>query len=224
MEDKATTTIEEAAQYIASHIAERLRAGKRVVWFLSGGSAIKVAVAAAAVLREQGELPLGKLAVTLGDERYGDAGHPDSNWTQLLQAGFDMPRAMLLPVLYGAGLEETAERFNGLLDKLLSNASYKIGLFGIGPDGHTAGMLPNTDSVEQTALAYSYDGGRYQRVTMTVPAIAKLDEAVVYALGEDKWPVIEKLSTDIPLREQPAQALKQARTLTIFTDYKGSTT
>ena len=37
----------------------------------------------------------------LTDERYGPVGHPDSNWSQLLQKGFDLPQAKLVPVLTG---------------------------------------------------------------------------------------------------------------------------
>ena len=42
--------------------------------------------------------------------------------------------------------------------------------------------------------------------------------AVVYAAGEVKWPVIDRLETDLPAAEQPAQILKLLSKLTIFTD------
>ena len=58
-------------------------------------------------------------------------------------------------------------------------------------------------------------------MTTTPAALARLDEAVVYALGESKWPVIDQLEDDLPLNDQPAQALKQIPKLTIFNDHRG---
>jgi hypothetical protein len=57
---------------------------------------------------------------------------------------------------------------------------------------------------------------------MTAPAITRLDEAVVYAIGENKWPVLAQLAqSDLPLTDQPAQVLKRVRIVTIFNDHTG---
>ena len=54
---------------------------------------------------------------------------------------------------------------------------------------------------------------------MTPNAIVKLDEAVAWIQGEEKWPVIKGLEVDIELERQPVQILKKIP-LTIFTDYE----
>lgn len=206
---------ETPAKYLAGLIAAQLGQGRSVLWLLSGGSSVGVAVAAATQLAGQ---DLSGLTVSLIDERYGPASHPDSNWQQLEAAGLSLPGATLQPVLTGASQAETAEAFEHWLHQQFTNADYHLGLLGIGPDGHTSGILPHSPAVTAPGLVCAYDGGGYQRITTTAAALARLDEAVVYAAGTGKWPVLDRLETDLPLADQPAQALKTVPKLTIFTD------
>jgi 6-phosphogluconolactonase/glucosamine-6-phosphate isomerase/deaminase len=202
-------------KYIAEVIVAQLGGKRTVLWLLSGGSAIAVAVAAS---RRLAGRDLSGLTVSLIDERYGPVGHAQSNWKQLQDAGFDLPGATLHPVLVGASQSDTAEAFDEFLHAEFSRADFSVGLLGIGPDGHTSGILPHSPAVTSLGLVTSYDGGAFQRITTTPRALSSLDEAVVYAVGENKWPVLDRLETDLPFAEQPAQALKAATKLTIFTD------
>lgn len=215
---KQVTSADSVAAYLAGVIGAKLRQGKKVAWLIPGGSAIAVAVAASKLL--QG-IPLENLTVTLTDERYGEVNHPDSNWRQLYAAGFVLHGATLIPVLHGSDIAATAKLFGTALKETFDITDYRIGLFGIGADGHTAGILPHTRAVSETELAHGYDAGTFLRVTMTGPAIARLNEAVVYATGEAKWPVLDQLETAVLPDDQPAQFLKQVPTVTIFNDHKG---
>jgi 6-phosphogluconolactonase/glucosamine-6-phosphate isomerase/deaminase len=209
-------------EFIVERITNNLHAGKQVLWLICGGSAEAIAIAVSKQLYGK---DLRLLTVSLTDERYGAVGHTDSNWQQLVDGGFDVPGAALVPVLI-AGLDDctlTAEKFNDNLRGLLSQADYKLGLFGIGSDGHTAGILPHSPAVTAAGYATCYEGPDYQRITMTPHAISKLDEAVVYAVGQPKWPVIDNFDVDAILDDQPAQALKHVPLLTICNDRKGDT-
>jgi 6-phosphogluconolactonase/glucosamine-6-phosphate isomerase/deaminase len=201
--------------YLINALASHLDKGESVLWLIPGGSALTVA---AAVSRQLQGRDLSKLHVTLTDERYGAVGHPDSNWQQLSEAGFQVPGASVYPVLSGTDRAGTTAAFADYMERQLQTIDFKLGLFGIGPDGHTAGVLPNSPAVSDSRLAATYDAGNYQRITLTPPAISRLDEAVVYAMGADKKPALEALQTSVPLAEQPAQVLKQVPKLTIFTD------
>jgi 6-phosphogluconolactonase/glucosamine-6-phosphate isomerase/deaminase len=64
-------------------------------------------------------------------------------------------------------------------------------------------------------------GPDYQRLTLTPQALARLDEAVVYARGNAKRKALENLSQDLPLAEQPAQILKRIPKVLIFNDVEG---
>jgi len=212
----------QVGQQLASTLTRHLQAGERVVWFLTGGAGIAVAVAASQALTGTS---LKNLTVSLSDERFGPVGHADSNWFQLEQAGFHLPGAQLEPVLINKDLEATVEHYDQLLRKCLEAADFAIGLFGIGPDGHIASLFPGFPQLHETqAFATSVDNSPKPppiRVTMTVPAIEKLDEAVVYTLGEAKWPQVDKLATDVSIDEQPAQILKRIPKLTVYNDHKG---
>jgi 6-phosphogluconolactonase/glucosamine-6-phosphate isomerase/deaminase len=113
------------------------------------------------------------------------------------------------------------QKFAATLGRTLKDNDFRIGLFGIGPDGHTAGILPQSPAVTEADMASGYDAGTFLRITMTPPAIAQLDEAVAYTASEAKWPVLDQLETDIPPAGQPAQFLKQVPAITIYNDHKG---
>ena len=157
----------------------------------------------------------------LTDERYGSVGHRDSNWQQLLDKGFILPQAKLIPVLFGDDKKNTVEKFNQNLIKEFKKAEYKIGLFGVGVDGHTAGILPESEAILSLNLACGYDIPTFSRITITPKAKEKLDEVVVWAQGKDKWSVIKNLNKNSDIIKQPAQILKRVPLLTIFTDYLG---
>jgi 6-phosphogluconolactonase/glucosamine-6-phosphate isomerase/deaminase len=203
--------VEYLSQVISAHLAD----GDHILWLLAGGSAIPVSVA---VARSIGSVPPDRLTISLTDERYGAVGHADSNWKQLIDGGFNLPGAIMLPVLTGLDQSQTAVKWGSELDQAFESSDYRLGLFGIGPDGHTSGILPGTPAVEASQSVFSYDGGSYDRITTTVSSIGRLDEAVVYAVGPTKWPVLDQLEHAESAAVQPAQILKQVSQVTIFTD------
>jgi 6-phosphogluconolactonase/glucosamine-6-phosphate isomerase/deaminase len=209
--------IEHVANALAQKIIRQLYTGKKVLWLVPGGSAIAIAAQAAKAIAA---IPHRELTVTLTDERYGPVNHADSNWRQLTEAGFSLPDARLLPVLTGQDRAATTAAFSDTLKRELQTANWAIGLFGMGADGHTAGILPHSPAVAAVRYAEVYDAPNFERITMTPKAIPLLDEAVVYAVGLDKWPALKDLQNDRPIADQPAQILKQIPTLTVYTDYE----
>jgi len=211
---------ETPAKFIAHQIAAELIAGKNVIWLVPGGSAIEVAVKAAKIIREN-KIRKNSLAIVLTDERYGPVNHSDSNYRQLIENGFELSEADFYPVLNGASVADDTNAYSMLLDKLMNKANYKIGLFGIGADYHTAGIKPGSPAVSSDCWASHFQGEDYQRITITPKCIAELDLAVVYALGEGKRDALNYLSTDKSLSGQPMQALKLSKKVVVFNDQIG---
>lgn len=207
------------AEYLASTILSHLQNHQTVLWFVSGGSAIAAAVQTSQLLNGH---DVSGLSVTLTDERYGVVGHANSNWQQLIDAGFALPGAQLHPVLAGEDRPTTTAKFDVYLHNMLSKAGFKIGLFGMGPDGHTAGILPRSPATKNTDYVTDYDAN-FQRITMTFPTIQRLDEAVMYATGTAKKPALDQLANTVALADQPVQILKQVPKVTIFNDLRGDT-
>jgi 6-phosphogluconolactonase/glucosamine-6-phosphate isomerase/deaminase len=208
----------EAAGHVYANIFAALNDNKRVLWLVSGGSTIPIAVD---VLKRLQVNPtqLQYLAVMQIDERFGPVGHADSNWQQLNEAGFSDENITFFPVLQDKDLQATRSDYERILEKVLHEAEYKIGLFGIGADGHTAGILPDTEATNKNApLVVAYGTSDYTRITISAEVISQLDSVIAYASGSTKENALRTLQKDIPFAEQPAQILKSIKDSYIYND------
>lgn len=212
-----TKTPKLPATKLVEVVNNQLKQNKKVLWLLSGGSAIDVAVEASKELENQ---PL--IAVMQIDERFGPVGHNDSNWQQLIDKGFNVDAFACHPVLMGKDIEQTTSDYNELLSSALRGKDFAIGLFGIGTDGHTAGILPDSVAAEeQYETVIHYEAPDFNRITVTPPFFGDLDMAIVFALGETKANALALLQQNLLVVDQPAQVLKQAKELHMYTDNKG---
>jgi len=209
---------DQAANTVAKVIKEHLKKSERVLWLLSGGSGIEVAIKASKSLKKS---DLSNLFVSLTDERYGEIGHKYENWQQLLDAGFDLPGANLYRPLIGKVVDQTVAKFNDWLNTQLKISDYKIGIFGLGTDGHTAGIKPKSSATKSQSLVASFIGDDFERITITFDAIRKLDEIVIQASGIEKQPIINSLiNNTVSYIDQPAQILKFVPRATLYTNNK----
>ena len=132
---------EDGVADLTERLVRELAAGKQVLWLVSGGSNIP---ASAQIMDNIPHDLSHNLTVMLVDERYGKLGHEESNWAQLMSAGFHSDEAKLLPVLQaGLSFEQTIERYSEITKVALANNEIIIAQLGIGPDGHIAGILPD---------------------------------------------------------------------------------
>src|SRR3569833_1387130 len=102
----------------------------------------------------------------------------------------------------------------------ISRVDFVMALSGMGADAHILGIKPHSPAINSQRLVEGYEWEDYQRLTLTIAAIPKIDELIIYAVGEEKHPVIDALEEKVPVDEQPAQALKLAKRLVIFNDHK----
>ena|SRR3989344_3615285 len=214
---QTTTNTGVAAEFLASKILEQLKLGKNVLWFVPGGSSIAVAVETSRIISKY---PHKNLTVIIADERYGSVGHQNSNWQQIQKQGFNLPESKLIPILNGEDITTTTKNFNNILKEELSKANYKIGLFGVGANAHTGGIMPKSGAVNSPDLAHGYKAEQFERIAITPKTIIQLDEAVVFMQGKEKWWVLQDLEKDISVFDEPVQVLKKVPLLTIFTDFR----
>jgi len=208
------------AKVLALKIEEYLLQDKKVLWLLSGGSNIAISVEAFNILQTSLPEKIKKnLAVTLMDERYGPVGHKDSNWQELLNMGFKMDEVKSVPVLCGLLEGETTQNFEENYKKLTEWADIVIGQFGIGNDGHIAGVLPGTYGVSNPEIAYYYVTPQFTRISLTLDTIKKIDVAFSFALGEAKRNILHLLKTEnMSLVKMPAQILKEIPESYLYSD------
>lgn len=202
-----------AIDYASCVLSSHLLSGERVVWLLSGGSAIDLEVRIAQKLQT---LDLTRLRVGMVDERYGPAGRKDENYVQLMNAYFPL---YIDRILTNNSPEATAKTFGKRINRALDEADFSFGIFGIGRDGHTAGIKPNSPAATSTETAVYYESDDYRRITLTPQTIRRLDEVIVYAVGHEKIDTLRALlRTEIPIVNQPAQALKEVANCTLYID------
>lgn len=205
----STIVIDHVVKTLSSH----LRSGEHVAWFISGGSAIELEVRIAQALQTHGT---SRLHVGLVDERYGPVGHKDENYIQLMNAHFPF---FVHRVLSGESAAKTAKAFGTQTKQALDRADFSLGIFGIGTDGHTAGIKPHSPAITSSEPALYYEWEDYQRITITPPLIHQLDEVIIYAMGSDKADTLHSLlHEDVAITDQPAQLLKNSRLSTLYTD------
>lgn len=206
---------EAAAGFLSDWSLSRLGLGMPLLFLLSGGSTAGIAVRVAAAIGADraGPDPSGAplaapLTFALADERYGREDHPDSNWRRLREAGFDpgpFPAFVPLAGCAGneAGLEPVRARFAGFLREAVERRAAGrlaiLGLFGIGGDGHTAGILPRSPaallSSRKAELAGAYRGADFPRVTVTPAFLSRVDFALAWAEGEGKRGALERIES-----------------------------
>lgn len=208
-----TTDQQSAIEEIALRINQALQQGS-VLWLVSGGSNIGTATA----IRREITIT-NSLAVGLIDERHGAVGHANSNWQQLFEAGFDFNDLSPLPILTGLDIGAETQRYNKVLEQAFTDYDTVIGLFGMGSDGHTSGLLPQCPVLGNEEMVASYTGPDFERITTTPVAFTYVDTAYLVAFGSNKQNQLQQLVHHrLDISHQPVQALKSTRELIIFTD------
>jgi 6-phosphogluconolactonase/glucosamine-6-phosphate isomerase/deaminase len=196
---------------IAERIKDEISQGKKVLWFVAGGSSMHVALCASRSLS-----PNPLLTILLTDERYGLPGDKDSNEAQLKKLGFTLP---IDSVLLGDSKEDTILHFARSIEKKLSENDFILGLFGVGADGHVAGIMPESPAtLPDIDYAIGYQAPTFYRLTMTPKVMEKFDAVYLWMQGSAKKEAFERLQTAYEESLQPGQYLKRAKEFTIFTD------
>ncbi len=211
----------EGISSLGNTIGNALKEGRNVLWVLSGGSNISIAVEVMNMLQNfVAKKDLERLTITLSDERYDDLGHKDSNWQQLIDAGLNISNINTIPVLLGLDFEKTKDDFSVKVKKAYNKADIIIGQLGIGTDGHIAGILPSSRGIDDTSVAVAYEANDYKRITLTLKMIKKISVVFLFAFGESKKSIIRGLTSrsDLATNEMPAQILKKMKDVRVYCD------
>ncbi|HHU36206.1 MAG TPA: hypothetical protein GXZ47_03155 [Treponema sp.] len=225
-------TERDVREALVSRILCNLEKKHPVLLLVSGGSAAPLGVSVCQDIEtacENASFP--QVTVSLIDERFGPMGHDDSNWTLLKKHGFAPHRLTGVPVLTElceteSTFEKTTDAFNAFLSHSVSLKTtdnlYIVALFGIGTDGHTAGILPHSPPslipLSSPKFAAGFPSDVFKRITIAPPFFPHIDFAVVWASGSEKKIPLENLYRDIPGEKHPAQFLKLAKETLVVTN------
>jgi 6-phosphogluconolactonase/glucosamine-6-phosphate isomerase/deaminase len=145
-----------------------------------------------AILGEQESMPWPESELFQVDERIASPGSEDRNLTHMV-LGLSMDhQAMLRPMpVTRRDLDAAAHDYENTLPDPLDCVH-----LGLGPDGHTASLVPGDPVLEVTdrrvALTETAYQGHY-RMTLTYPALAGARQIVWLITGPDKVEALAKL-------------------------------
>jgi 6-phosphogluconolactonase len=200
----AQAVAERGAEIVAAAAAEAVAARGRFTLAVSGGRTPWAMFAALA-----GRMQWEKVTIFQVDERVAPDGDPDRNLTQLersLPAG-GAADVRALPV-WAEDLDAVAAMYADALPEQLDLVH-----LGLGPDGHTASLVPGDPVLEVTdrdvAITGVYQGRR--RMTLTYPVLNRARQILWLVTGEDKVDALERLRSGDPSipagRVSPAHAV-----------------
>lgn len=214
------TDTKQAESDLGNRLKSELSTGKNVLWLVSGGSNILPTVA---ILNDIPEDLTKNLSIMLVHERYGEPGHPDSNWQQFMRAGLNPKKSNLIPVLLSnSTFDETARHYNNTTAEAFAENDVLIAQLGMGLDGHIAGILPHSVAAKINQLVVGYEQKPYKRLTLTLSALEMMDAIYVLAYGEHKRKAILKLHNEgLAASDHPVQYLKQLPEVYFYNDQVG---
>ncbi|MBK5219671.1 MAG: 6-phosphogluconolactonase [Thermoleophilia bacterium] len=145
-----------------------------------------------AILGELEQMPWGETELFQVDERVASPGSEDRNLTHMV-LGLSMDHQSTLrpmPVTQ-RDLDAAAREYESSLPDPLDLVH-----LGLGPDGHTASLVPGDPVLEVTDRMVAITGGEYQghpRMTLTYPAINAARRILFLVTGAEKREPLAKL-------------------------------
>jgi len=200
MEIEVLADADAVARRAAAVIADAARAAAaargRFVFAVSGGRTPWIMLRALA----EEEVPWEAVEIVQVDERVAPEGHADRNLTHLRESLLE--RAPLKPgQIHGMpvaaeDLAGAAREYGDVL-RNLTGPSGRLDLvhLGLGPDGHTASLIPGAPELEirdaPVAVTGVYQGRR--RMTLTFPVLDGARRVVWVVTGDDKREMLLRL-------------------------------
>jgi 6-phosphogluconolactonase len=191
----------ELARALAGQVADVL--GQAVSRRGAGFVAVSGGTTPAAFFAELAGRPLDweRIVVTLVDERLVPPDSSRANQLLVRERLLVGPaaRARFVPLFEGGSTEGAAARAEIALRDLPWPLDAAI--LGMGVDGHTASFFPDAENLEalldprgaKIVLPVKAAGAAEQRLTLTLPALAKAGLLALHIEGEEKAAVLERV-------------------------------
>jgi len=181
---------------------------------LSGGSTPKSLYSLLATERANA-VPWDRCFFFFGDERHVPPDHPESNYRMANEAMFSktpIPPGNIFRMHTEKDAETAASEYEAVLRDFFCVGSgqwprFDLILLGVGPDGHTASLFPNSAAcAERSRLVVANWVEKFQtfRLTLTFPVLNHAACATFLASGADKTQILREVLEN-PAAGLPAQ-------------------
>jgi 6-phosphogluconolactonase len=212
----ADAVAREAAALIAAEARVAVAKRGRLVFAVSGGHTPWVMLRNLA----KEEVPWDQVHLAQVDERVAPPGHPDRNLTHLQESLLEHaplpPEQVYAMPVESADLELAAKQYAATLAKIAGSPPVlDLIHLGLGPDGHTASLVPGDPVLEvndtDVAMTGIYQGRR--RMTLTYPILNRARRILWLVTGSEKAGMLARLREGDP--SIPAGRVNQERALVL---------
>lgn len=168
---------------------------------LSGGSTPKAVFALLTKSPYAAKINWSLVHLFWSDERAVDPDHPDSNFRMAMEAGFSkvaIPASHIHRMVAEQDIEINAELYETYLRTHLHGKGLDLVLLGMGEDGHTASLFPETEALhvkDRWVVANHVPQKNTWRMTLTFPCINASRHIAIYVLGESKQEMLKQIFT-----------------------------
>ena len=209
-----------AAEEVLAAAAEAVAERGRFTIALSGGSTPKSLYALIAA-NASASLPWDQMFFFWGDERHVPPDDPDSNYgmaKETLLSKIPTPPANIFPspaenpdaAAAADAYEQTLRKFFGLTPGQFPR--FDLILLGMGPDGHTASLFPDTAALQEKSrlvIANWVEKLQTDRITLTLPVLNAARCVAFLVSGTDKAAVLrEVLEGSAPAQKYPSKLVQ----------------
>lgn len=140
------------------------------------------------------KIPWDKIFIFWGDERWVDLEDDRSNAKLAFDSFLDhlpIPKDQIFPMWEkGSNPEDFAQHYEQMLQHTLGIMGiFDLILLGMGEDGHTASLFPDSPALHEQAKwvdAYYLERQEMYRITLTFPTINRAKKLLVIVQGEEK--------------------------------------
>ena len=166
---------------------------------LSGGSTPKAIFKQLTSPPYKEEIEWDKIHFFWSDERAVSPTDPESNYHMAMEAGLkDMPIPShhLHRMCAEEEIEKNAKAYQDLIKKVLKEKGFDLIMLGMGEDGHTASLFPETEALhvkERLVVANFVPQKNTWRMTFTYDCINAASHIALYVLGASKKEILAQV-------------------------------
>jgi 6-phosphogluconolactonase len=175
------------------HSAERaIQQRGRFAVALSGGTTPKSIYQN---LKMKANLDWSKIWLFWSDERAVPPDHPQSNYGMAMQffGKLPIPPSQIFRMKAETELQKNAIEYEEKIKHHLGKDLFDLVMLGVGEDGHTASLFPNSDgiSINNRLVTPNYISEKNDwRMTLTFTCINQSFHSTIYAIGKSKHLIV----------------------------------
>lgn len=217
--DTEKDLVEAIAKTFADMAEKAIKEDGRFVVSLSGGSTPKALYERLAQPPYVGGIKWDKVLIFLGDERCVPHDNKDSNYKMINEALLSkiaIPESNVFKTVGQADDPDgAAQKYDAELRRVFKISgdevpSFDLILLGLGPDGHTASLFPESKAlkiIDRLYVANFVEKFDSYRLTMTFPLIDAGKTVIFLVCGDSKSQILKEV-LELPEKQYPSQCIE----------------